>query len=160
MTTLKPFTYEDLEVGSQGTFSKTLSERDIILFGETSGDMNPVHFDEDYAAQTMFEGRIAHGMWSAGLISTCIGMIMPGPGSIYLGQELKFILPVRIGDTLTVTVTIKEKIEKRKYVILDCQVKNQNDKLVVSGDAKVMPPRDNAEVNAFVLPKISIENLD
>lgn len=160
MKKLKPFTYEELSVGSQGTFSKTLAERDIVLFGETSGDMNPVHFDEEYASQTMFEGRIAHGMWSAGLISTCIGTVMPGSGSIYLGQALKFLLPVRIGDTLTVTVTVKEKIEKRQYIILDCQVKNQNDKLVVTGDAKVMPPRSNAEVDAFQLPEIKIEGLD
>ena len=160
MAMLKPYTFEDLSVGTQGTFTKTLTERDIVMFGETSGDNNPVHFDEEYASKTMFEGRIAHGMWSAGLISTCIGVIMPGPGSIYLGQELKFVLPVRIGDTLTVTLTVKEKIAKRKYVILDCNVKNQEDKLVVTGDAKVMPPRINKEIEAPVLPKITIEGLD
>lgn len=160
MSTLKPYTYEDLSVGTQGTFTKTLTARDIVLFGDTSGDINPVHFDEEYASQTMFKGRIAHGMWSAGLISTCLGIIMPGPGSIYLGQELKFMLPVRIGDVLTATVTVKEKIEKRKYVIMDCQVKNQNDEVVVSGDARIMPPRDSTGIEAPVLPKISIEGLD
>ena len=160
MSTLKPYTYEELSVGTQGTFTKTLTERDIALFGETSGDVNPVHFDEEYASGTPFEGRIAHGMWSAGLISTCIGIIMPGPGSIYRGQELKFVAPVRIGDTLTVTCTVKEKVERKKFVVLDCQVHNQNGDLVTVGDAKVMPPTDNKELSTPNLPKISVEGID
>lgn len=160
MSALKPHTYENLSIGSQGSFTKTVTERDIALFGETSGDINPVHFDEEYASGTPFKGRIAHGIWSAGLISTCIGIIMPGPGSIYRGQELKFIRPVRIGDTLTATVTVKEKVDRKKFVVLDCEVRNQNDELVVAGDAKVMPPTDDAELPAPVLPKITVENLD
>ena len=156
MPILKSIAFDDLEIGSVGTFSKTLTERDIVLFGETSGDINPMHFDEDYAAQTIFEGRIAHGMWSAGLISTCIGTVMPGPGSVYMGQELAFKLPVRIGDTLTATVTVKEKNETRKFVIIDCQVRNQDSKVVVYGDAKVMPPMQSAETSAPRMPRIDI----
>ncbi|MCH8177141.1 MAG: MaoC family dehydratase N-terminal domain-containing protein [Proteobacteria bacterium] len=158
MTMLKSTSFDDLEIGSQGTFSKTLTERDIVLFGDTSGDINPLHFDEEYASSTMFKGRVAHGMWSAGLISTCIGTVMPGPGSIYLGQELAFKLPVRIGDPLTASVTVKEKNDRRKFVVIDCQVRNQHGKLVVCGDAKVMPPEVSAEVEAPRLPDIQIEH--
>lgn len=160
MSTLKSTAFDDLEIGSAGTFSKTLTERDITLFGETSGDVNPMHFDEGYAAQTMFKGRIAHGMWSAGLISTCIGTVMPGPGSIYMGQELAFKLPVRIGDTLTATVTVKQKNETRKFVIIDCQVRNQDGNIVVCGDAKVMPPALSTETSAPRMPRIEIAGLE
>ena len=159
MTKLKSISYDELQIGTTGTFSKTLTERDIALFGDTSGDINPMHFDEKYANQTMFKGRIAHGMWSAGLISTCIGTVMPGPGSVYMGQELAFKLPVRIGDRLTATVTVKEKNESRKYVVIDCQVRNQHGEVVVCGDAKVKPPAANAEVEAPGLPSIQVEGL-
>ena len=160
MVTFKSTSFDDLEIGAEGRYSKTLSERDIALFGETSGDINPMHFDEEYASQTMFEGRIAHGMWSAGLISTCIGTIMPGPGSVYLGQELAFKLPVRIGDTLTATVTVKEKNEERKSVVIYCQVRNQHGKIVVAGDAKVIPPAAATEVEAPTLPNIRVDGLE
>lgn len=160
MVKFKATSFDDLEIGSEGTYSKTLTERDIALFGDTSGDINPLHFDEAYASQTMFKGRIAHGMWSAGLISTCIGTVMPGPGCVYMGQELTFRLPVKIGDRLTASVTIKEKNEKRKYVVIDCKVRNQHGKVVVAGDAKVMPPAISGEVDAPELPAIRVEGLD
>mgnify|MGYP000037352918 FL=1 len=153
---LKSKTFKELEIGDQGQFTKTVTERDIILFGETSGDVNPVHFDEAYASKTLFKGRIAHGMWSASLISTCIGTVMPGPGSIYLGQTLDFKLPVRLGDTLTALVTIDQKIDAKKILIIDCVVTNQNGEVVVCGEAKVMPPRKSAEPIAPLLPKITI----
>jgi 3-hydroxybutyryl-CoA dehydratase len=153
---LKSKTFKELEIGDQGQFTKTVTERDIILFGETSGDVNPVHFDEAYASKTLFKGRIAHGMWSASLISTCIGTVMPGPGSIYLGQTLDFKLPVRLGDTLTALVTIDQKIDAKKILIIDCVVTNQNGEVVVCGEAKVMPPRKSAELIAPLLPKITI----
>ena len=160
MVKFKVTSFDDLEIGSEGTYSKTLAERDIALFGDTSGDINPLHFDETYAGQTMFKGRIAHGMWSAGLISTCIGTVMPGPGCVYMGQELTFRLPVKIGDRLTASVTIKEKNEKRKFVVIDCKVRNQHGKVVVVGDAKVMPPAVSGEVDAPELPEIHVEGLD
>ena len=160
MVKFKVTSFDDLEIGSEGTYSKTLTERDIALFGDTSGDINPLHFDETYAGQTMFKGRIAHGMWSAGLISTCIGTVMPGPGCVYMGQELTFRLPVKIGDRLTASVTIKEKNEKRKFVVIDCKVRNQHGKVVVEGDAKVMPPAVSGEVDAPELPAIRVEGLE
>ena len=81
MARLKSTSFDELEIGAQGSYSKTLTERDLLLFGETSGDINPMHFDQDYASNTRFKEPIAHGMWSAGLISTCIGTVLPGPGS-------------------------------------------------------------------------------
>lgn len=159
MARYKSTSFDDLEIGTEGTYSKTLTERDIVLFGETSGDMNPMHFDEDYASKTMFNGRIAHGIWSAGLISTCIGTVMPGPGSVYLSQELAFKLPVRIGDTLTATVIVKEKTERRKFVVLDCRVRNQHGKVVVAGDANVRPPPASGEVEVPEIPAIQVAGL-
>ncbi len=138
--------FDDLEVGQNISFDKTLTEEAIELFGKTSGDINPVHFDQAYAEGTIFKQRIGHGMWSASLISTCIGTLLPGPGSIYLGQELKFRKPVFIGDTLTAAVTVKEKIDKRKWVILDCKVTNQDGELVSAGDATVMPPAESGTI--------------
>ncbi len=159
MKILKSTGFDELEIGTQGRYCKTLSERDIVLFGDTSGDINPLHFDEEFASNTLFNSRIAHGMWSAGLISTCIGIVMPGPGSIYLAQELKFRLPVRIGDSLTAIVTVKEKIDKRKIVVIDCQVINQNGKTVVCGDATVKPPAKSSEIEAPQLPRVNVEGL-
>jgi acyl dehydratase len=159
MKTLKSAGFDELEVGSQGQYCKTLGERDISLFGDTSGDVNPVHFDDAYASGTMFTGRIDHGMWSAGLISTCIGTVLPGPGSIYLAQELKFKLPVRIGDSLTAIVTVKEKNETRKTVLMDCLVQNQGGKTVVYGEASVKPPATGSEIETAQLPKIDVEGL-
>ena len=160
MHKLKPQTYQDLEIGTEGRFSKQLTERDIVLFGETSGDINPVHFDAEYAATTIFETRIAHGMWSAGLISTVIGVVMPGPGSIYISQDLKFKRPVRIGDTLTAVLTVKKKIEIFKYVVLDCKVINQNDEVVTQGEATVMPPKSSAELDSPEIPLVHVSGID
>ncbi|MCB1881267.1 MAG: MaoC family dehydratase [Chromatiaceae bacterium] len=160
MSKLIPQTYEQLEIGTEGRFTKQLTERDIVLFGETSGDINPVHFDSDYAATTMFETRIAHGIWSAGLISTVIGIVMPGPGSIYISQELNFKRPVRIGDTLTAILTVKEKVEKRHYVILDCKVVNQNGETVTVGEATVMPPKSSTELDTPQIPQVKVMGID
>ena len=160
MHKLKPQTYQDLEIGTEGRFSKQLTERDIVLFGETSGDINPVHFDAEYAATTIFETRIAHGMWSAALISTVIGVVMPGPGSIYISQDLNFKRPVRIGDTLTAVLTVKKKIEIFKYVVLDCKVINQNDEVVTQGEATVMPPGSSDELDSPEIPQVHVSGID
>ena len=149
-------TYDDLEVGSTGSFTKTLTENDIIMFAASSGDVNPVHLDDEYAKSTRFKGKIAHGMWSAGLISACLATVMPGPGTVYLGQNLSFRLPVKIGDTLTVSLTVKEKLEEKKFLVIDCKVVNQDDKLVVMGETQVMPPRERMTFDVPVLPNITI----
>lgn len=130
--------FQDLKLGMKGTVSKTITESDVAMYSGISLDINPVHLNEEYAKETMFKHRIAHGMLSAGLISAALGTKMPGEGTIYLGQDLKFIAPVYLGDTITVEVEIIELIEEKSIVILKTTCKNQKGKTVVSGEAKVM----------------------
>jgi 3-hydroxybutyryl-CoA dehydratase len=130
---------EDLKPGMSESFSKTIGERDVALFGEISGDMNPVHFDEAYAKQTVFKGRIAHGVLSLALLSTVLGMKMPGPGTIFLSQSTRFKAPVRIGDTVTAVCTVREVTPAKRRVIFDCVCKVR-DTVVVEGEALVMTP--------------------
>ncbi|HEM6190830.1 TPA: MaoC family dehydratase [Streptococcus suis] len=128
------------EVGQTGSFSKTITETDVVLFAGISGDLNPAHINEVEASKGMFKKRIAHGMLGASLISTVLGMYLPGPGTIYLGQNLKFLKPVAIGDTLTAMATIVEKDEKG-WLKLETTVTNQEGVVVISGQAKVIPPK-------------------
>ncbi|HEM2810107.1 TPA: MaoC family dehydratase [Streptococcus suis] len=128
------------EVGQTGSFSKTITETDVVLFAGISGDLNPAHINEVEASKGMFKKRIAHGMLGASLISTVLGMYLPGPGTIYLGQNLKFLKPVAIGDTLTALATIIEKDEKG-WLKLETTVTNQDGVVVISGQAKVIPPK-------------------
>ena len=139
------FTINEITVGQSASFSKTISESDVYLFAGITGDFNPAHVNESYAATTLFKGRIAHGMLSAGLISTVLGTALPGPGTIYLKQDLKFLAPVRIGDTVTATCTAKEILPERNRVVFDCLVKNQEGTAVISGEALVMPPQKDKE---------------
>ena len=111
------------------------------MFAGVSGDLNPAHTDEVAASKTMFKGRIAHGMLSAGFISAAIGMHLPGPGTIYVGQTLNFTAPVHIGDTVTATVTVKEVNVEKNRAILETVCTNQDGKVVIKGEAKVMPPK-------------------
>ena len=129
----------DLKPGMSESFSKTVTERDVQLFGEVSGDINPVHFDEAFARKTLFRGRIAHGVLSASFISTILGMKMPGPGTIFLGVTIRFKAPVRIGDTVDATCTVREVNEVKRRVIFDCICK-VGDTEVIEGEATVMPP--------------------
>ncbi len=128
---------EDLNEGMEASFSKTVTEADIVLFAGVSGDTNPVHIDEEAAKKSVFEGRIAHGMLTASYLSTVLGTRLPGPGCIYLSQSLRFKGPVRIGDTVTAIVRVKEVMMSKKRVILEtlCQVKGKD---VLDGEATVM----------------------
>jgi len=134
------FGLDELTVGMEARYSRTVTEADIVMFAGVSGDNNPVHLDETYAKTTMFKGRIAHGMLSAGYISTVIASKLPGPGSIYLGQNLSFKAPVRIGDTVEAIVTVKEVIREKSRVSLKtvCKV---GDTVVIDGEALVMVPK-------------------
>ncbi|MFC7421155.1 MaoC family dehydratase [Iodobacter arcticus] len=131
---------EDLQSDLSAEYRKTLTEADIVLFAGLSGDNNPMHIDEEFAATTRFGGRIAHGMLSASLISTVIGTRLPGPGAIYMGQNLKFLKPVKIGDTVTALVTVIEVNQEKQRVRLltECWVKGEK---VIDGDALVWVPR-------------------
>jgi len=130
---------EQMKVGQSATMGKTVTEADVVMFAGVTGDLNPAHIDAEYAASSMFKERIAHGMLSAGFISATIAMKLPGPGSIYLSQNLKFKAPVMIGDTVKTTVTITAINEKRKIVELEtvCSVAG---KPVVLGEASIMKP--------------------
>ena len=134
-------TIDTIQIGDSASFTKTVTESDITLYADISGDINPVHMDAEYAKTTMFGQRIAHGMLSAGYISNVLGNQLPGPGTIYIGQELRFIKPVFIGDTVTVTVTVVEKIEEWDHLRLKTVVTNQNGDAVITGMATVMPPK-------------------
>jgi 3-hydroxybutyryl-CoA dehydratase len=128
---------EDLAVGQTASYAKTVTEADIVLFAGVSGDTNPVHLNETFAAKTMFKGRIAHGMLSAGFISTVLGTKLPGPGAIYLFQSLKFKAPVRPGDTVLARATITAIDKRRVTLATTCQV---GETVVIEGEAMVMVP--------------------
>ncbi len=132
---------DKLNVGQSARFSKTITETDIYLYAGISGDFNPAHVNEQYAAKTFFKTRIAHGMLTASFISTLIGTILPGPGSIYLRQELNFLTPVKIGDTVTAIAEVAEIIADQKRVRLKTWCINQDGITVLDGEAHVSPPR-------------------
>jgi 3-hydroxybutyryl-CoA dehydratase len=129
-----------LDLGRSATFSKTVTEADVVLFAGITGDFNPAHVDEVQASQSRFKGRIAHGMLSAGFISACIAMKLPGPGTIYLSQSLKFTRPVRIGDTVTARVEVLEWNAEKRHARLATTCHNQDGKQVIDGEALVLVP--------------------
>ncbi len=157
MTFMENIPYDELEVGTQASFSKTLTQDDLVLFAKISGDVNPVHLDEAFAQETLFKGRIGHGMWTGSVISAAVATVLPGPGTIYLEQNLQFRRPVRPGDTVTVTLTVTDKLDdKKRYVALDCQVVNQEGVVVAKGDARVMAPVEKVRLERPELPTITI----
>ncbi|UCD31464.1 MAG: MaoC family dehydratase [Desulfobacterales bacterium] len=134
-------TLNEIKIGDQAEFAKTISEFDIYMFAGITGDFNPVHINEDYAKQTFFKTRIAHGIMTAGFISTLLGTQLPGPGSIYIKQDLKFLAPVKIGDTITARVEVVEILDKKIWVRLKTTCFNQDDTQVLDGEAIISPPR-------------------
>ncbi|MBH3438004.1 MaoC family dehydratase [Pseudomonas luteola] len=147
--------YEALQVGQKASVSRTIKERDLLLFAEVSGDRNPVHLDAEYAAKSVFREQIAHGMLSGALISAAIACELPGPGSIYLGQTLSFNKPVKLGDTLKVEIEVLEKLPKNR-VRLATRVFNQNDEQVVGGEAEVLAPKKALSIELSTLPPVTI----
>ncbi|HWQ38702.1 MAG TPA: bifunctional enoyl-CoA hydratase/phosphate acetyltransferase [Burkholderiales bacterium] len=135
-------TFDEIAVGDSASLTRTLTPRDIRLFAAMSGDVDPAHLDPGYAGNSLFRELIAHGMWGGTLISTVLGTRYPGPGTIYVSQTLHFAHPVTIGDTLTVTVTVKEKFERTRHVIFECRCVNQDARVVISGTAEVLAPAE------------------
>lgn len=131
--------FEDLAVGQSGTLGKTITDADLVMFAGVSGDTNPAHMDEEYAASTMFKGRIAHGMLSAAVISALFGTKFPGPGCIYVSQTLKFKAPVRVGDTLRVSAEVTELIADKKMAVFHT-TGTVRGKVVIDGEATLMLP--------------------
>ncbi|AHF06188.1 MaoC family dehydratase [Desulfitobacterium metallireducens] len=134
---MKELAYADMNVGDSASLSKTVTESDILSYAGLTMDFNPVHVNAEYAKESIFKERIAHGMLSAGFISAVLGTTLPGPNSIYLGQELKFTAPVKIGDTVTATATITEKKDEKRLLKLKTIVTNQRGEVVVDGNAVI-----------------------
>ena len=141
MEEIKGLTIDQLEVGQKASFTKTITEADVYNFAGVTGDFNPAHMNEEYAKNTAFKTRIAHGMLSAGFISAVLGTQLPGPGTIYLNQDLRFTKPVHFGDTITATITVEELVKEKNRAILKTVCTNQDGDVVVEGVAKVMPPK-------------------
>lgn len=132
---------KDICLGESASFSKTITEADVVLFAGVTGDMNPVHMNDVYAKTSMFKKRICHGGLVSALFSTVLGTNLPGVGTIYLSQESKFIKPVFLNDTITAMVEVVEIIESKNRVVLKTTATNQDGEVVVTGQALVMPPR-------------------
>ena len=139
MAMMRTYGFEDLDLGQCASLMRTVMEVDVIGFAQVSGDNNPIHLSDDYAASTKFGQRIAHGMFTASLISAVIGTQMPGPGAVYLSQTLRFLGPVKIGDVVTAIVEVAEKIEKGRRVRLDCRCVVDG-RAVLEGEAWVSVP--------------------
>lgn len=149
-------TYDEMAVGQSASITRIVSQRDVDLFAAVSGDVNPAHVDPDYAAGDIFHHIIVHGMWGAGLISAVLGTRLPGPGAIYLGQNLRFTHPVSIGDTITATVTVQEMKPAKRDVVLDCLCTNQAGDAVITGTAYIRAPREKVRRPRMALPAVRV----
>lgn len=138
---MKGKTIDQISIGDKAFFQKTITETDVYLYAGITGDINPAHINEEVSKDTMFKGRIAHGMLTAGLVSAVLGVQLPGPGTIYMGQELRFTAPVKFGDTIKAEVEVIERNEEKNRLKLKTTCYNQDNKVVLEGVAKVMPPR-------------------
>jgi phosphate acetyltransferase len=150
--------FDEIAIGDSAVLERTLTEQDITLFAVMSGDINPAHVDHEYATSSRFREVIGHGMWSGALISTVLGTDFPGPGTIYLSQELRFRRPVKVGDTITIKVTAKEKDPEKGKVTLDTECKNQDGEVVVSGTAQVIAPKEKVRRAKVYLPKVQFDD--
>ncbi len=142
MSTISNLTVEEIEIGTKASYSKTCSAEDVRQFALLSGDVNPVHLDEEYAGNTQFGRCIAHGMYTAALVSAAVAVKLPGPGSIYLGQDMKFRAPVFIDDTITVELEVESVREDKPIVGLKFVCLNQDGKKVATGTAVILAPTE------------------
>jgi phosphotransacetylase/acyl dehydratase len=149
-------TFDEIKLGDTASLVRTLTYKYIEVFAIMSGDINPAHVDETFAKSDLFHRIVAHGMWGAALISTVLGTQLPGPGSIYVDQSLHFHRPVGLGDTITVTVRVTNKVEEKQRVILDCYVSNQLGEKVISGTAEVIAPTEKVSRPRVLLPEIEL----
>lgn len=157
MTYIENRVFDEIIIGESASLKRTLTQEDIELFAIMSGDVNPAHMDADYAKNDMFHKVIAHGMWGASLLSTVLGTELPGPGTIYLEQTLKFEHPVTLGDTITVTLMVVNKRPDNHVIELNCSCVNQFGKVVISGHATVMAPTVKVKRERIELPKIQFK---
>lgn len=153
---LRNRTFDELAIGDSASVERTLTVEDIQLFALQSGDLNPQHVDPEFAASTRFQGVIAHGMWGGALISGVLGTRLPGPGSVYHSQSLRFLKPVRLGDTLRVSVTVSALDPERQRVTLDCLCINQSGDIVIEGEAEIIAPTERIELDSATLPEVRL----
>jgi enoyl-[acyl-carrier protein] reductase I len=151
-------TFEEIVIGDAASSNRVLTRREIELFAIVSGDVNPAHLDPDFAETDLFHSIVAHGMWGGALVSAVLGTQLPGPGTIYLGQELAFRRPVRVGDTVTATVTVREKHAGKNIVVLDCQCVNQFGEVVIQGRAEVIAPTEKVARPRTILPSVAFHD--
>ncbi len=151
-------TFDELQPGMRAELTRTLRAEDIQLFAIMSGDVNPAHVDPEYAKDSVFHEVIAHGMWGGTLISTVLGTQLPGPGTIYLNQSLRFSRPVRLNDKVTISVTCKEKNAENRHVLFECLAVNQNDEKVISGTAEVLAPAEKIRRPRIEMPDLTISD--
>ncbi|NVN84929.1 MAG: bifunctional enoyl-CoA hydratase/phosphate acetyltransferase [Rhodopseudomonas sp.] len=149
-------TFDEIRVGDTASLVRTLSYHDIESFAIMSGDVNPMHVDATFAKSDHFHHVVAHGMWGGALISTLLGTQLPGPGTIYLDQSLRFVKPVSVGDTITVTVRVAEKSSEKHKVVLDCRATNQSGEEVIVGTAEVVAPTEKISRPRILLPEIDL----
>ena len=154
---LRNRTFDEIAVGDSASLERSLTAEDIQLYAVMSGDVNPTHVDHEYASSSRYSGVIAHGMWGASLISALLGTRLPGPGTHYLGQTLEFLEPVRIGDTLTVTVTVTARDPSTQQVTLHCRCVNQDGLPVIEGAAEVVAPTEHIERDRATLPEVRLD---
>ena len=150
--------YDEINVGDSTSLTRTLRPEDIQLFAIMSGDINPAIVDRDFANSGMFREVIAHGMWSASLISTTLGTQFPGPGTILVDQSIRFVKPVTIGDTITITVTVKQMFAHNHHILFDCNCTNQDGLQVVTGTAEVLAPKEKMRTKRTELPNVMISD--
>jgi phosphate acetyltransferase len=151
-------TYDEINVGDVATLTRVLRPEDIQLFAIMSGDVNPAHVDPEYAHSSMFHEVIGHGMWGGALISTVLGTEFPGPGTIYIEQTLRFSRPVKVGDTITVTITCAKKFDHNKHMVFDCLCTNQDKLKVISGQAEVLAPVEKIKRTRMAMPGLTISD--
>ena len=136
------------EIGQKASFGKTITETDVVSYAGLSGDFNPIHVDRQFAQTTRFEQRIAHGLLTTSLLSGVLGMHLPGPGSVYMGQTLRFVRPVFINDTITATAEVLQYDPVKGNILLKTECRNQNGEIVLEGEAKMRVPREEQGVGA------------
>lgn len=158
MESIENRTFDEIQVGDSATLVRTLTRDDINLFAVMSGDVNPAHVDDEYAKSDMFHKIIAHGMWGGSLISTLLGTKLPGPGTIYVGQTLRFRRPVALGDTIKVSVTAVAKDSETRRVTFDCLCVNQDGEPVISGTAEVIAPSEKVKRPRVILPAVHLHD--
>lgn len=157
--TIENHPYDEIQIGQTAELERTLTRDDITLFGKVSGDLNPTHFDDEFARDTERGGITGHSLWGTGLISSLLGNVLPGPGSVYRRQDIEFIRPVALGDTVTARITVREK-KSGNVILFDCELRNQNGETVLAGTAEVKAPSEKTTISVSDLPEVEVRHHD